>query len=209
MGTYGKWRNGLIKVAEELVTKRNASIETVRSVWNELAKFSSKKELHLAIDILNKDDNAVNRMVALAVLMNFPREDLAWHQVVRSQLDRDKLGYVSTMSLSVSAVFSNDYEMKKIDWAPIKDEIRRLVNGSHANVFMTTLKLLNKGKIDGELVRYALQDGGHIVTSLLNSSHKELSEPAHKFLLRASKKDHGETSEAWERWIKSELVKGD
>ncbi len=207
MGTYGKWRTGKVKEAEETVKRVKVSIETVRSIWKELAKFSTAQELNRAIDILNNDANVGNRMIALTVLMNFPNEDSAWRQVIKSQLDRDEMMHVSTMSSSVSLVFSRDYR-KKVDWSPIKEEIRKLINGINANAFMPTLEILNNGEIDGELVRYALQDGGHIVTSVLSSSHEKVRKPAHEFLLRASGKDFGKDPQEWEQWIDSELVRG-
>lgn len=114
---------------------------------------------------LEHDPNAYNRMLAAVLLGSFAQNDSAWWALMDAQ--RDPIARVaSTASLMLGAMAK---ESRAVNWAPVINRVRYIVDGTNLFAFDRTTATLAATHVDPSLARALLGGGGTIVRAKLHS----------------------------------------
>lgn len=163
-----------------------------------LASPDRLREVTVALQVLEHDGNATNRMIAAAILSRFPADPAAWTAVLAALTDRDDW-------VSGAAEHGLTFMMRQpsaghgynAPW-PL---LRTLVAGIRPGAVPDVLTVITNFATP-EDARRAVAQNGHLVLALLESTRADWRTVAHRFLVAANDgRDLGPRASAWGAWI--------
>ncbi len=173
--------------------------EKIFELWDFLQSHNSETDKELAIWVLNKDGNYLNRIAATTILINFFDRDLTWWSLVDAMRDMD--ARVRDNAEIIMRSFAGR-DARKINWQPARYSLTCLLNGTNLFVFKTLLETFSKIKIpDNVLRRVFKQSKAFLVLSYLKANREEEHTLAHNFLTNSFNKDFGLDVKKWENYI--------
>jgi hypothetical protein len=176
-----------------------ARIEAAIPIIEAVQQRSAAGDLAAALRILATDGDADNRMLAAAVLSNFPASDAAWYALVAGLRDpSDRVAGAARSALNIM----RQTGARPIDWAPAVNDLAPLLAGAYVWAFGDLLSTLVATEIDPALAPMLLVGSSHLLLSHARAQFERAREPAAAFLGRMSgAPDAG--ADAWEAWAAS------
>jgi hypothetical protein len=173
-----------------------APLKTVRA-YELLAEYTRPQDMRLALNTLQTDKDTDNRVIAAAILANFPDSDAAWFALVRALRDPQEM--VGTVAGKTLAGFAATHP-RRIDWLPVRDDLRYIFGGTNVWQLKPLIDVLNATQISAALAAPILQRNAELLASYAASSVAEVSLPAQTLLSRLSGKHFGSDRDAWIKW---------
>ena len=169
--------------------------------WPLLEQRRTPDDYKLALRVLSEDRVSAKRIVAAAVLLNFPKEDGAWQALMEGLRDPEDMVIASCMhALKLLA----DYSPRPVNWAPVAESIRHILNGTSLFGLPFAIDALLKTGASTELAKPVLRDaGGRMLLSFLQAEHQTEKERSHQLLVKLSGQDFGYDALRWSAWIKN------
>jgi len=169
--------------------------------WQLLDQRRTQDDYKLALRVLPEDRASAKRIVAAAVLMNFPQKDGAWQALMDGLRDPEDMVIASCMHALKSLA---DYSPRPVNWVPVADSIRHILNGTSLFGLPFAIDALLKTDASTNLAKPLLKDeGGRILLSFLRAERKAEKERSRQLLVRLSGKDFGYDISRWSEWIKN------
>lgn len=172
-----------------------AAIDTV---WRTLATRRQREDKARALKTLATDGNENNRVAAVMILANFPDDDGVWQALMNAQ--RDRSTNVQSAAGSVLNIFIT-YVPRTVDWAPAKQSIRYILNGTNLFAFLPTAKVLHATQVSPGIAAGLLAHNGDLVTAYMASDNAEGRTIVHNLLYQLSGNDYGLDAAGWKDWI--------
>lgn len=196
---YGLVAAGQTETAQQGVAGRRGAEEALR-LWKFLQSRGSEGDRQLALWTLQHDGNQDNRMVAVALMSNFPEHDEIWWAVLEAL--RDESERVRTAAeVTLSALLQSGE--REVNWAPAAPTLRHLLNGTNVSAFQRVLRVLTETRIDPAIARSLLPESRALLLAHLQAEHREAREAARAFVAQVSRQDFGSDSEPWVQWVVS------
>lgn len=173
-----------------------APLKTLRA-YELLAARTRPEDMTVALNTLETDKNADNRVIAAAILANFPDSDAAWFALVRALRDPQEM--VGTVAGHTVAGFAAAHP-HRIDWAPVQDDLRYIFGGTNVWQLKPLIDVLNATGISAALAAPILRQNAELLASYAASSVTMVSLPAQTLLNRLSGKQFGSDRDAWIKW---------
>jgi hypothetical protein len=149
--------------------------------------------------VLPNDADALDRITAAVVLMNFPAEDSAWRALFHGL--RDHTENVRTVCFQALNSLAS-YEPKRVNWGPAQNDIAIILRGTNLFAFPFALKTLTVTHIEPTLARRLLRgEGARLPLDYLMASHARERELARRFLVQLRGQDLGDSPGLWRAWI--------
>ncbi|HSQ30432.1 MAG TPA: hypothetical protein VLN49_11315 [Gemmatimonadaceae bacterium] len=149
-----------------------------------------------AMRVLARDGLWTNRMVAVAVLSNFPDRDSTWLALAHAL--RDPHEGVREAAANVLRGLPS----RHVDWQGATGDLRLLLGGTNLPAMQTVFELLARTEVAPELAPRLLRDNADWVLEHLGSETPMASDAAHRLLVRLHRgNDLGRTRAAWADWI--------
>ena len=176
--------------------------EKNRELWKFISNHQTEHDKELAIWILNKDGNFINRVIAVSLLINFPESDFVWWNLIDALRDPD--ARVSTTAMQVLEYFSKN-NPRKINWYPSVNSLFYLINGTNLFAFKTVLKVLTITNMSEQLMpKLFSKSNGYLLLSYLKSEHETEKNLAYEFLVKISGKNfRNDQLLKWQDYLKS------
>jgi hypothetical protein len=160
---------------------------------------SSADDMATALRMLAADGDVDNRMLAAAVLSNFPDHDAAWYALVAAMRDpSDRVAGAASSALNVM----RQAGARTVDWSPAVEDLVPLLAGAYVWAFRDLLTTLVATEIDPALAPALLAGGSHLLLSHARAQFDRAREPAAAFLGRMSG-DPDAGPDAWQSWTAS------
>lgn len=140
-------------------------------------------DLASAIHTLDTDASVANRVMAVFVLSTFTDRDVAWWTLMDAQ--RDPTGIVAGMSSTALTMMSRRVP-RRVDWSPMADRLRYLIDGTNLFAFGPTLTALDSTNVDRSLASTLLRGGATIIRARLQSGDVLGKRQAVSFLSKLS-----------------------
>lgn len=195
LGLYGYYRaRGADSVVQMAFLRGADSVEAI-AFWRALESRRTPMDLELALRVIGSDGSQRNRMLAAAVLVNFPASDDAWRSLAEALRDTyPGVNHAAMQSLSMLTRFSR----RPVDWEPVAPSLRASLDGTNLETFLPLMQALGQTAIAPSLATVLLKDGGELVVAHANASDAR-SQQAARTLLRQL---HGGTdAHDWKQWI--------
>lgn len=154
-----------------------------------------------ALQVLESDRNWINRSIAAAVLSSFPDHDETWWALVRAARGTGPHDYGTSEPIVALGTLPRDE--RTIDWAPVTQDLRAILDGTNLYAFDDVLRTLARTSVSPDLADELLAGGGKLVLAHLRSSNPYLRDSARHFLIAVAGEDLGEDADRWASWIAS------
>lgn len=149
-----------------------------------------------AMATLARDGLWVNRLIAAAVLANFPANDSTWLTLVRALRDPAE-GVRMAAEDGLRRM-----PQRSIDWRPVTGDLRLLMGGTNLPAIETVFALLARTEIQPDLAAPLLRGNGQWILDHLGSEMPMAPQAAHRLLVRLNNgRDLGATRDAWATWV--------
>lgn len=182
--------------AAALRSRPRAARDDAERLWRFLDAHRSEADRRTAVAALRRDGPYINRVVAAAVLANFPEQDSTWWALAEALRDGNEA--VRTTALTVL----RGMPARQVDWAPAVPALRALLGGTNVGATQEVLELLGHTHVSAELARPLLHDNGGWVLTHLRAEYPGASYSAHALLVRLNNgRDLGTSDAAWASWI--------
>jgi len=142
------------------------------------------KNLADAIRTLETDGSIANRTMATIILGNFADRDSAWWALADAQ--RDPIGFIGSFASQMLGVLS-ERSPRAVNWAPVVDRLRYIVDGTNLFAFGATLNALVATRVDPSLAPELLRGGGAIVGAKLQANEYFAKRDAAAFVSHLSR----------------------
>jgi hypothetical protein len=176
---------------------RRDSVDVLR-VWRFLGEHRGERDYERALVTVLSDQNLDNRLVAAALLANFPERDPAWWALVEVMREED--GAAKMLAGNVLAKMA-EHHPRAVDWAPAAGTVHAMLDGTSLFVLPQLLEVLPKTRIGPEQAESFLAGGGRMVLAHLGAEHPQMRESAHQFLTAVSGQDFGYDVARWRAWV--------
>lgn len=176
-----------------------ASPDVVEALWQFLQENDDERSKELALWTLANDGNEDNRVVAAALLANFPESDLTWWSLVDAL--RDPSAQMRAVAQGVLHTLSK-HTPRQVDWQPAVLNIRHVLAGTNLFAFTSMLDLLERTSVSPELAAPLLKDNTVLLAAYVGAENDRTRESAEQFLARISGRQF-DTTEQWKRWLKN------
>jgi hypothetical protein len=197
--SYGLVAAGEAEAAQKRMAGRRGAEEALR-LWKFLEGRGSEGDRQLALWTLQHDGNQDNRMVALAVLSNFPEHDESWWAVLEALRDESERVRTAAQVTLSGLLQSGDRE---VDWAPAAPTLRHLLNGTNVSAFQEVLRVLTGTRIDPAVARSLLPESRALLLAHLQAEHWSPRRAARAFVAHVSGQDFGSDPKPWVQWVAS------
>ncbi len=174
-----------------------ADPENVDALWGFLRKHSGERDKELALWTLTNDGNAINRIIAAALLANHVESDLIWWRLVDALRDSD--AQVRNIARAVLYTLSI-HVPRDVDWEAAVGSLRLLLNGTNLFAFTATLDLLRRTHVSPGIAGELLSDNAELLLAYLRAEHALSRQTAREFLVQLSGMGYT-TYEQWAHWI--------
>jgi hypothetical protein len=164
-------------------------------VYAFLAAHRSPADGRRAMRTLGRDGFWVNRMVAAAVLSNFPASDSTWWSLVHALRDpHEAVRGTARMSLA-------SMPARPVDWRPVSSDIRLLIGGTNLPAMEDVFDVLSRTSVSPDLASVILRGNADWLLIHLGASSPMAADRAHRLLVQLNRgKDLGRTASAWTGW---------
>ncbi len=166
--------------------------------WKVLKRHNAAKDRDLAIRVLQQDGNRRNRMMAAAILANFPNEDVSWRALADAV--RDSYTGVNRAAIMSLQSLANSFA-RPVDWAPSAHGIRAILDGTNIAEFMSFTRVLVQTSVAPALAPTLLKGGGELIVAHADANDRRSHELAIALLTRLSGRPAIGTD--WRTWIGS------
>lgn len=203
LGAYGAYAAGAVDSARRAIVGA-ASPDAAERLWRWLGERNGEADRRLAVTTLAHDRNAHNRLVAAAILANFPDRDSTWWALTDAIMDPiDPVTAAAAASLTIMAV----RHPHGVDWRPLAPRLNHLLAGANPWELATVMRTLAQTQVDPALAGALLVagppgDARQMILDCLASNAKELRDPAHALLSQLHGVDLGTDPAAWAVWLK-------
>lgn len=166
-------------------------------LWTFLENHKTDKDFRTALSVLRKDGAHGDRMVAAAILANFPQRDSAWYALTDALRDPHQIVGVA------AATVLFEFPARPIDWSGKTETLRLLVGGTNVAASHKVFAMLAATGISPSLARVLVRNNGTWVLAHLRAKYPGASTAARSFLVTLNAGvDLGPDSEKWARWIR-------
>jgi hypothetical protein len=172
----------------------------VRRVWSFLESHGRDQDYELALVTLLTDDNFRNRIVAAALLANFPERDAAWWALVEAVRERD--GAVKMAAADVLTSMARHHP-RAVDWNPAAASIHAMLNGTSLFTLDAMMDVLPRTTRGADFAAPFLSRGGEMLLAYLGANRPELRAGARRVLVAVTGQDFGFDQRRWRDWIAS------
>ena len=198
LGLYGSFlRDGAPATIRMVRLAERDSGEAI-AFWAALSHRRASSDRQLAIRTLREDGNRRNRMMAAAVLANFPASDETWHALAESL--RDPYPGVHTAALMSISLLGRGFA-RPVDWAPVAPSLRASLDGTNLETFLPLVTVLARTSIAPALARELLGGGAALLVA-----HAEAADVrSHTAAIALLERLRGQTlpHTGWRAWIAS------
>jgi hypothetical protein len=172
---------------------------SANNVWRFLASKRNEKHKSLAIRTSLHNPNLINRVIASAILANFPEDDSSWCTLMEVLRDREPIvNTTARQSLTVMAKSS----AKPVNWTPCVQTLRHLLAGTNLFAYTTVLDVLHQTRIPPSLASQLLNESTKdLLLAHLQAHHEQERNFAHEFLRSLAGEDFGTDPAIWRKWI--------
>lgn len=174
-------------------------LATVRPLLEFLRVHRTEQDRRNALWTLAHDGNAPQQAVAAVLLAGFPESDSTWWALEDALRDQDAM--VAATASQVLSTLSRS-AAKAVNWAPVVDEVRAVLDGTDLSAQDALLDALAATKVDPSLAPALLRGGGELVLAKLRSEDVTGARAAQRFLTQVSGRDVGQNADAWEKWVR-------
>lgn len=166
--------------------------------WSTLRTHRTRRDRDLALASLSADGNPRNRMVAAAILANFPQSDEVWRALADGL--RDPYPGVSVAAMQSLTLLGNGFA-RHVDWRPAAANLRAVLDGTNLPAFLSLMQVLHQTSISPALAAPLLRGGGELVLANARAADERSRRAAIALLLDLS----GRTTPLadWGKWIES------
>lgn len=172
--------------------------EKAEEFWEFLQRHNQATDKELALWTLTNDGNESHRVIAVALLANFPDVDLVWWRLADAL--RDPSNSVRTMAQAVLSTLGQ-HVPKQIDWEPALHSLTWILGGTNLFAFTETLDLLLRTNVSPDLARELLKNNAELLLAYVNAEHANTRQLAHAFLAHLSGQNY-DSVQLWEQWLK-------
>ena len=174
-----------------------ADPEKVETLWGFLQSHNREEDKELALWTLTRDGNEKNRVVAVAILANFPGSDLVWWRLVDAL--RDSSASVRSMAQAVLSTFWQ-HVPRPVDWEPAVGSLEWIIGGTNLFAFPSTLELLRRTGISPDLANELLKGNAALLLAYLQAEHDKTRQTARDFFVHLSGHKY-DRFQQWEQWL--------
>lgn len=180
------------------LTGRASGREDARRLWRFLDAHRSEADRRTALTALHRDGSYANRVIAAAVLANFPDRDSTWMALVEALRDPNEA--VRDAALAVL----REMPARQVDWTTAMPTLRLLLGGTNLSAMESLFTVLARTQVNPTLARPLLHDNGTWVLMHLRAEYPGAEASAHALLAQLNGgRDLGTSDTAWARWLAS------
>jgi hypothetical protein len=170
--------------------------EFMKDFFGYISTQTTKEDLNLAKQTLQKDGNIANRMLASLVLLNFTITKKDMYQMLKQM--RSPSGLLNNFSAFVLRVMVQN--KKKVDWSGAVKSIRAILNGTSVQEFTKVLIILTNTHISPRLANAVLKNDTFLVGQYLGAQYPGAKKTAMEFVEQISGKKFKNTANAM-KWL--------
>lgn len=186
------WSKGALPIAD-------SGLKPALPLRQFLRAHSTAKDRHLALVTLSANGNSTDRVAAVVILANFASSDSTWWALTDAL--RDPAASVRGTAAQVLTALSRRAP-RRVNWAPATSTLRALLDGTNLFAHSAVMEVLAATQIDAALARPLLAGGGYIVLAKLRSQGIAERQASRRFLIQVAGHDLGESSTAWQDWLR-------
>ena len=198
LGIYGYFVRDGAQVAMQRVSNIGSDSVEALAFWTALNRRRSNADRRLAIRTLRRDGSRRNRMMAAAVLANFPATDATWHALAEALRDPyTGVNHAAMMSLTLlGRAFA-----RPVEWAAIAPSLRASLEGTNLETFLPLVTVLVQTSISPQLARPLLANGGELLVAHAEAVDVRSHTAAIALLQRLRGGPSSRTT--WREWVAS------
>ncbi|WP_419160983.1 hypothetical protein [Candidatus Palauibacter sp.] len=170
-------------------------------IWERLESMDGEADRRLAHEVLTRAASWSSRATAAAVLVNFSDHDAVWHDLMSTMIDPQQR--VQGVAEAVLKGFIATERVPPVRWAPAREPLMALLDGTNLFAFPTVLKVLTATRMEPEFGRQLIRAAPDLVLAYVGAEHEGTRESAVEFLETVSGEDFGPDREAWSEWLNS------
>jgi hypothetical protein len=198
LALYGVYRTRGRAQALRYAAMSGADTARAVALWAALERHARPADLHLALRTLREDGGRQSRILATAVLANFPASDAAWRAVAGALRDRYPGVHVAAQhSLAVLGAGP----ARPVDWGPAAADLRAVLDGTNLMAFVPLVQALARTAVAPSHARALLGGGGELLVA-----HAEAADPRSRTAAEALLRQlHGPGAPpaGWRAWVAS------
>lgn len=153
-----------------------------------------------AANVLARDRNPYNRVMAVLVLSAFPKSNNTWLTLADELRDPD--GRVSGTASQVITTLAR-YSPRAVDWSPALDGLEAIMAGTNLFAQSPLIEVLTRTKVAPSLARPLLRAGAPFLLARLRASPQAGRDLARGLLEQLSGEHYGQDLAAWTQWVAS------
>jgi len=170
--------------------------EDASRLWRFLAAHRTEADRRTALGALHRDGFYANRVIAAAVLANFPDRDSTWWALTEAL--RDPNGAVRT----AASIVLQEMPARPVDWAPAVPTLRLLLGGTNLLAIEGVFTMLTRTRVSPSLAGPLLGSDGTWVLEHLRAEYPGGREAARALLVQLNGgRDLGPSADPWARWL--------
>ena len=145
--------------------------------------------------------NPGNRVIACAILTNFPTDDFTWWTLI--EVLRDKEQFVNSAARQSLAVLVKS-SPRTIDWSPCVQTLRFLLAGTNLFAYTTVLEVLQQTNLSPALASLLLDESTtELLLANLRANHMRERRLARALLTNLAGEDLGDDAQVWQKWLEN------
>lgn len=158
----------------------------------------AESDRRTAMTVLRTDGFPYNRMMAAAVLANFPQHDSTWYALVDAMRDPSEI--VREAGGNVLSALP----ARRVNWRPAAPSLRALIAGTNLWSIDGVFETLDRTEVDPSLASALLRHDGEWLVQQLSAEYPNGKDKAHALLVRlAHGRDLGWSPTPWRAWIRT------
>jgi hypothetical protein len=198
LGVYGYVLRDGAPAAIRMVRFTGSDSVEALAFWESLNHRRADSDRRLAIRTLRQDGNRRNRMMAAAVLANFPSSDETWHALAEAL--RDPYPGVNTAAMMSLSLLGRGFA-RPVEWAAIVPSLRTSLEGTNLQAFLPLVTVLAQTSISPQLARPLLAGGGELLVAHAEAADVRSHTAAIALLERLRGQPSSDTK--WRAWVAS------
>jgi hypothetical protein len=170
--------------------------EDASRLWRFLAAHRTEADRRTALAALRRDGFYANRVVAGAVLANFPDRDSTWWALTEALRDPNEAVRIA------ASIVLREMPARPVDWAPAVPTLRLLLGGTNLLAMEGVFTLLTRTRVRPSLAGPLLGSDGTWVLEHLRAEYPGGREAARALLVQLNgRRDLGPSADPWARWL--------
>ena len=164
------------------------------------AAHASAADYELALTVVRRDSNMLDRILALNVILSFLDDDRAWTALSETLLESDGPVRGTGFQLFRSVVASGK---RPKDLAAIFPALHAVLNGTSQVLMPQVVPLIFALRPGEAMAAPLLKNGGEMLLAHASARHRTVRDPALALLAALSPKNYGRDVERWRAWVAS------